>query len=560
MKDNILKKIGDIIIVNVTPKIKGRVNITEYSDSWVGLTEERNINKEFRVSYNGVLWTDWKELNNSNLSEEKYDSDGQMIIQLRFTRIGSDNTGEIEFKNILFYGKREEIEFIAPTLYSSIFSSIIGTDELRILEENLFKKLYYRGILPDYIIRAENSDYNEDSDFVDVFYSIARFFAIMIRFYARFENFITDYEIMRENVRQYGIYFDESNITLEELQYLSQHLFDEIRKRGTAMIFKRKGEIVNGIQLPIDGELIRLTRNKNSDELLYENIPLNQVGWCLGQSSPLYRGTCQSLLLNKTSENSKDFISIDDFVISGSINTNSSIETFDGKKVLCLLQSNDYTSIVGLGRTGDENVFIDNLIVVDSRLDYEITFAVNISENYSDENKLLFGVEGFDIYGNKLNDAFVTPNGNKVSETFFLEKLSKFKKNNWYYIRGIIHCYSSCNVNNSPTNVGFGNNLYFNNSFVKYILPKIQAQGVSGFNVKIWDYKIRPLVRGTNILPLKNGIENSHSLGFVQSQRIFYMYIRNNNNSQSKDEITNIIQKYLLPYDTADMFVFMSNY
>ena len=67
-------------------------------------------------------------------------------------------------------------------------------------------------------------------------------------------------------------------------------------------------------------------------------------------------------------------------------------------------------------------------------------------------------------------------------------------------------------------------------------------------------------MRGTNILPLKNGEENSHSLGFIQSSRIFYSYVRNNNNSQSKDEITDIIEKYLLPYNVTDIFVFMSNY
>ncbi len=108
--------------------------------------------------------------------------------------------------------------------------------------------------------------------------------------------------------------------------------------------------------------------------------------------------------------------------------------------------------------------------------------------------------------------------------------------------------------------VPIGTNLYFNNSFVKFILPKIQIRGQFSTEVAIWDYKIRPLVRGTNILPLKDGTINSHSLGFIQSSRIFYTYVRNNNNSQSQDEITDIIEKYLLPYNVTDIFVFMSNY
>lgn len=556
---NVLSNIGDIVIVNVTPKISGRVQITEFSDSWTGLTNTRTVNKEFRATSNGVFWSDWMSLTDENLSANEYVSDGQFTIQLRFTRTGSDGSGEITFNNIDFYGNRVAVSFEAPTLMSSIFSNIIGTDELRQLEENLFKKLYYRGILPKYITRAENVDEKEDSDFIDLFYSVARFFAILIRFSSRFEKFFDDYDLMLENVRQYGIYFDESNVTLEQLQYLSQHYLDEIRKRGTAMIFKRQGELVNGQPMPIDGELIRLLRSKVNDELLYENIPLYRVGWCLGKSSPMYRGTCSSEFLNKTKEHSEDFVSLDNFFLENTGNGRYAIQEFDGKNVLTL-SKNSGSGTAGLGRAADENVEDSDLIVVDSRLDYEITFAFQVHSGRSGGNRLLFGVEGFDNLGNKLNDAFITPNGDQVSEEFFNLPLTTWKQGNWYYARGIIHAYSTSNVDESRTNLGVGTNLYFNNSFTKYILPKIQINGSSAITVSIWDYKIRPLVRGTNILPLKGGSENSHSLGFIQSQRIFYGYVRNNNNSQSSDEITDIIEKYLLPFNTTDIFVFMSNY
>lgn len=555
----VLENIGDVLIVNIVPKISGLVRITEFSDSWDGLTDNRTVLKEFRATSNGIFWNDWRELTNENLATDRYTSDGQFTIQLRFTRTGTDESGTITFNTIDFYGNRIALNFEAPTLMSSIFSDIIGTDELRQLEENLFKKLYFRGILPKYITRADNVDEKEDADFIDVFYSIARFFAIMIRFFSRFENFRNDYDLMLENVRQYGLYFDESNVTLEQLQYLSQHLLDEIRKRGTAMIFKRQGDVVNGQQLPIDGEFIRLLRSKRNDELLYENIPLQRVGWCLGQCSPMYRGTCQSENLNKTKENTKDFGSLDNFFLSRKGSGSFTISNFDNKKVLWLSKGVG-SGAAGLGRNGDEEVTGNDPLVVDSRLDYEITFAFQIINGRSSGNRLLFGIEGFDTLMNKLNDAFITPNGDQVSEEFFNQPLTFWKQGNWYYARGIIHSYSTMNVETSQTNLGLGTNLYFNNSFVKYILPKIQISGSSSIDVAIWDYKVRPLVRGTNILPLKSGEENSHSLGFIQSQRIFYSYVRNNNNSQSKDEITDIIEKYLLPYNTTDIFVFMSNY
>lgn len=558
MKDNLLNAIGDVLLIDVTPQITGKVHLTDFSDVVEGVTDTRTVHKEFRISPDGVFWNDWQELTSANLSSGEYIVDSSLTIQLRYTRTGSDSTGVIEFKSIDFMGSREAIQFVAPTISSSIFANIIGTPEMKALEENIFKKLYYRGIVPNYIPRAENSDEKEDKDYIDLFFSVARFYSMFIRFFKRFENFQDDFDLMREQVRQYGIYFDEANITLEDLQYLAQNLYDQIRQRGTEMIFKRKGYLLpNGETLQIDGEFIRLVRSKVSDELLYENIPLEKVGWCMRQCSPMYRGTGMSKYLNKTKELSEDFEDLSNFVITQSGNSSYKLMDYDGKKVLDL-QANG--GIVGLGRQDESLNVDDNIYVVDSRLDYEITFAFCVIGGLSQHANIEFAVEGFDSLKNKLDDAFITPNGFSVSETFFtIQTINKVPKV-WYHVRGIIHAYSTANVNSSPTNIGFGTNLYFNNSFVKYILPKIQISSTKKTEVAIWDYKIRPLVRGTNVLPLKDGTINSHSLGFIQSSRIFYAYVRNNNNSQSQDEITDIIEKYLLPFNVTDIFVFMSNY
>lgn len=560
MKDNILNSIGDVLLIDVKPQITGRVHLTDFSDVVEGVTATRTVEKEFRVSPDGVFWNDWQELNAANLSSSEYIVDSSLTIQLRYTRTGSDSTGVIEFKSIDFMGSREAIQFVAPTISSSIFANIIGTPEMKALEENIFKKLYYRGIVPNYIPRAENSDEKEDKDYIDLFFSVARFYSMFIRFFKRFENFQDDFDLMREQVRQYGIYFDEANITLEDLQYLAQNLYDQIRQRGTEMIFKRKGYLLpNGETLQIDGEFIRLLRSKVSDELLYENMPLEKVGWCMRQCSPMYRGTGMSKYLNKTKELSENFEDLSNFVITQSGDSSYSIANFDGKKVLLLTA--DENGIVGLGRVDNNSIYQkEQLYVVDSRLDYEITFAFRIIRDSSEKTILKFGVEGFDLLGNKLTDSFILPNGFEISETFFETTTKNKRKDVWYFARGIIHSYSTANVQESVTNLGYGTNLYFNNSFVKFILPKIQIIGGIKSQIAIWDYKIRPLVRGTNILPLKDGTTNSHSLGFIQSSRIFYAYVRNNNNSQSQDEITDIIEKYLLSYNVTDIFVFMSNY
>ena len=78
-------------------------------------------------------------------------------------------------------------------------------------------------------------------------------------------------------------------------------------------------------------------------------------------------------------------------------------------------------------------------------------------------------------------------------------------------------------------------------------------------SVEIWDYKIRPLVRGKNIIPLKDGKLDAKSLGFIQAPDFFYTYFRNNNKTQSQQDITDIIEKYLYPFNKTDLFTITGN-
>lgn len=556
MADNIISNIGDVLIVRIEPKITGKIRFTGYTETIENETEERSLKREFRISQDGVFWTDWATLNIDNLSSEEYFTDSYIQIEIRYTRTGTDESGDIVFKSIDFNGTRKSIQFDAPTLQSSIFGNIIGTSILAKLERNIFKKLYYRGILPDYIKRAENSSYNEDKDFVDLFYSIARFFSILISFFRRWENFRNDEDLLREQVRGYGIYFNENDITLSELKYIAQNILSQAQQRGTEMIFKRKGVA------PIDGEFIRLTRNRICDELLYEYIPIYKIGWCLGNSSPIYKGTAMAYNLNKTKENTKDFQSLSNFVLSKSGTGSYSLQNTDNKKVIRLSATSYGTGHSAIGRIDSNINVVDNIYSADSQLDYEITFAfkINSGTNLS-KLTLNFGVEGFDINKEKLNDAFSTVDGFQVSENFFDQSMDIWKIGQWYYARGIIHAYSSENVIGSKTNLGIGQDLVFNNSFVKYIIPKIEfyTKTAQNASIDIYDYKIRPLIRGKNILPLKNGSIDSHGLGFIQGSKILYTYVRNNNNGQSEDEIIDIIERYLYPFNTVNMFTITGN-
>lgn len=555
--DNILNNIGDILLVTLAPKIMGKVRIMNFVDSIEGETEQRSLSREFRISQDGVFWTDWKPLNNENLSSDEFVTDNSLYIEVKYTRTGTDDNGVIKFIDITFNGVREEIQFVAPTLMSSVLNRALGTNELSSLEINIFKKLYYRGILPNYIERADNDDYKEDKDFVDLFFSVARFFALFIIFFRRWERFKDDEDLLREQVRGYGLYFNEGKITLEELQYLTRNLFSQAQQRGTQMIFTRKGDVLsNGTEAPIDGEFIRLTQNRSCDELLYENVPKWKMGWCMNQSSPLYKGTSRSFNLNKTRENSEDFQSLSNFVLSKSGSGNYFL-AYSGNKRVLKLNFRSGSGRAGLGRASNEEV-LDNLYTADSQMDYEITFAFKLNDS-SSGIKVEFGVEGFDINKNYLNDSFITPNGFTITNEFLNQATNVWKSGKWYFVRGIIHAYGSSNVEQETTNLGFGTNLYFNNPFLKYILPKIQVSSNTATSVEIWDYKIRPLVRGKNIIPLKDGKLDAKSLGFIQAPDFFHTYFRNNNKTQSQQDITDIIEKYLYPFNKTDLFTITGN-
>lgn len=557
-KDSRLVSIGDVITVDVPVKAHAKLLITSYQEDIVGIaTSSRDVYREFRVTEDGIFWTDWAEMTPDNLSYRYFTVNGVATIQLRYTRIGTDSSGVIEWNSITFGGEAVPINYDTPTIDDSIFADVFPSYETQKLAANLFKKLYFRGVVPKYIVRGDNRDAVEDADYISLARAIGHFFAMFIQYFKRFDNFYNDEQLMREYVRQYGVYFDEANATLEDLQYLTSHLYDEIRKRGTAMIFKRKGDTLpNGETVPIDGEFIRLLRSKDYNELIYEILGTEMTGLCVGKSSPMYRGTNYSNRINKTAEDTADFQDLDHFLVTSDGGAVRLID-FEDKRVVQISVSGQQEAGLGNYQSTRE---MSRGYVVDSEMDYEVCFFFRVPA-MSGNATLRFGVEGYDFNKQKLYDAFITADNNSVKEDFLSQDTGVFVKNEWYMVRGYLYAYSTNIIANPLLNIGRGKNLTFNNRFVRYIQPYIQLRA-NGDDSKImlWDYKIRPAVRGTNIMPLKNGVENSHSLGFVECPPIFYLYARNNNNSQSEEDIKNIVDKYLLPYNVTTMLQLLNNY
>ena len=132
MKNNKIEAIGDILIVRVVPQITGKIRFMSFEDELLNITSSRYVDREYRISVDGTFWTNWRELTNLSLATAGYyKTDGTLIIEVRYHRNGTDDTGTIDFMNIKFEGNHIPDETIAPTLESSIFADIANSTELK---------------------------------------------------------------------------------------------------------------------------------------------------------------------------------------------------------------------------------------------------------------------------------------------------------------------------------------------------------------------------------------------------------------------------------------------
>lgn len=277
-KDNIIQSVNDTLVVEVVPKANGTMVLDNFTDVVNNVTSQYELHRDFQIVEDDIFTTDWEELTKQNLSKYVINQT-ETVLRVRYSVSKKSSTApddglNIEFVKINFSGQYTKKEIIAPVLSKSIFSSIAYEEATKKLQQNLFKKFYYRGIVPNYITRGENVDKVEDEDFYILFSTIARFYSIIFQHFKRFERFNVDVDLLRQWLTNNTILFDESDITLEKLQYLCNNLLDEIRKRGTKLMFKYEGDVLqDGSSVPVDGEFVRLIRSKKENELIYENVP-----------------------------------------------------------------------------------------------------------------------------------------------------------------------------------------------------------------------------------------------------------------------------------------------
>jgi hypothetical protein len=560
--NNTLSEIGDVLIIYSQVIVNASISISSYSDNLFGVTNNKFFDKRFRYSLDGLTYSEWNELSDLNLQQIRGIVNGLLFFEFRYERVGTDSNGILEFNGIELFGNIEIQICNNTSTLESIFAELSNNDFYTMtVRNNILRKIFHHGILPKFIDRGQEHD---NTDFVSFWSSVCIFLSYFTSFANNFDNLLYKKEYLAEYIKQYGLQLCEKEIIYQHLYFLSTNFYDEIRKRGTQMTIKKLNtELLDGSITEVDGEWLRLICRNHYDEFLFEIIERKHSGYCLGQSSPLYNGTYFSNQLNKTEENTEDFLDLSKYSILGGV----TLENSDGKN--CLVIEDDS----GIGYDLDnppDALDIKELITVDDSIDYEFTFDFKRKDAGGDA-ELLFGILCFNRNGVLKINATQDIQDSTVTNKILNQGLSSISKINeqWYSFRGILYSRTTNNLIDGRTNLNAGKHLRIGGlrgnragERVKIPVEKIKIclylKNNNGVKLYVHNLKMRPLVRGRNIMPQRIGITagdmpilggaNLRNPQFLQSTTFCLNWRRNNNQEKSDNQVDNFIQNYLLPY------------
>jgi len=543
---NTCSAIGDVLLITPGTPILGLTALVDYSDTIIGETGTRYFDKYFRYTINGIHYSNWIVLTNLNLQAVSVSPSNIFLIEYRYVRAGTDNTGLLEFVDITLNGTYGTLTcgfYYNNSIFKLYFECY--DDEVASWCVNVLNKIYEEGTLPAYIERGEGA--TEDEDFINFWKSIGCYLAFFVLFARKIEDFYSDKDLISEYLKQRNVFICESSSDLADLVYIMWHYYQEIRHRGTIMIAKRKGDVVKAGIKAVNGELLRLFCVGADDEFIFQIVLPQFLGWNLMNSSPMWRGLTNQIAVNKAWEDTRDIVDlnvypllessyIDIWQYTGPPINGGNEETMRISEVPASTSSGISPSQLPL--QGDD---IAKAIIVSPYLSYEITFFVK--QDQLDSN-FTFGVYAFDSGNNQINlQAVTVPVGDPSSQNDFFVSQNLSAADRWYFVRGIIYAYPTdpLSSEDAKTNLGLGNHLRFKTTTTVKIIPKILNEigtASPGNAIKLWDIKVRPLW-------------TLFSTCFLQVKNFIFIWVIDNNFNLTQAQKEEIIRRYLLPYNSS---------
>lgn len=518
--DNRVTNVGDVIYIKADKPVVGLVALTDFQDLVVNEGNPSEFDKEFRYSFDGgITWSSWMDLTDSNIQSVPVRPTADFEAEFKYTKTyDGDGDGQPEIYNITLDAEYQP-ESCGFTYVNSIFNQFFGCHDVDVLDWciNVTEKLYKSGIVPRYLIRDEEIGFDIDRDYIDFWRTIACFFAYIVVFSRTLTDFASQEMLLRRFLSERAVNYCSQD-TLSELQYILNNYYDEIRKRGTRQIYKQYDNI--------NGELLRLIcYNEMCNEFLFDLSENRNIGWNIGNSSPLFKGVHQHLNLNKSYEYSEDFVDLSLYPIIN--DSQVSISTDRSKEVMDITGVSSGTD-AGIGDDSE----VEKYIIVNPYINYEITFYVKQPVL---GDSLTFECYSYDKNGNQIT--LLSNQDGSDSNTFF-----QFRSLNipdkYYFVRGIIYNVDRSNEPDQTTNLKAGQQLRFKNNEVCQILPRIYLNDSAGTDEQIylWDLKIKPS-------------SVNFSKGFLNSPNFIINFVQYNNDSLSKENFEETVRKYLIPYN-----------
>jgi hypothetical protein len=559
--DNAAYEIGDVLLISNKFPTFGHSSIDSYTDVVLFETVNKFFKREFCYSLDGLFFSDWLTLNNDNLSTINVTPEDSFYINYRYTRSGSETGGPpLVFQSISLNSVITDpiSNFDYYYLPNSIFKELyLFNPELSELSSVFTKKLFDVGIIPEYIERGQtNNPRVDDADYIAFCKTLTDFFCIILLFTKKkISGFESELLELNRFMNQRGLYFNDST-DLQDLNYAKVNFFKEVAKRGTEFVFKGKDD------QELQGEFLRLIDNKQSDEFQFDLYYNQTSAWCLGKTSPSFRGNYLSKNTIKNLDKDGKMSNV------GYYNT----QTYQGDGIdtndnfLSLILRDNYGNISGFNISNDfpfsvYETELTKLIPVDSKIDYEITFKIKQNINV---NNITFGVKTFDIEDNELTTKNVF---NEVDTKYFFELKKLNRIDTYYFVRGIIYNSSReliSNQQDATLNVGFGTHLKMDVMTSK-IAPVLYINNTNSGNfnaeVTIQALQIRPLVSGCTVQTVYSDntstptLENKPLRGafskmFLTTNNVLHVMCKNNSSKLSIDDVTTFSRQKLIPYNS----------
>lgn len=520
--ENRVTEIGDVLYIKVETPIIGLSILTDYVDNLGGVTLTRYFDKFFRYSRDGVIYTEWIVLNNTNLNTININPTDTFIIEYKYQRAGTDVTGDLSFSNITLHADQNDLT-CGITYQDSIFSQFFSCSDIEILlwSINVLEKTYKRGVLPDFIERGKEP--STDTDFIVFWRSITTFFAYIVVYARKFQNYSLNKDLLLDNLRQRGL-FIQQDASLQDLVELKKHFYKEFSKRGTLSMIKDKGEV------------LRLVEKTRDDEFIFALIDTRSRGWCLNNSSPLWRGNNPQRFLSKAWSSNGDFNSLTEIPTIGTVSLIN--DTVEGDKQVLKINGNSDFEKNGFGCNPAQPNLIDfsKTKNISPEFSYKITFQVR---QLNQNETFTFGVLCFDKNNNIISNSSII-NGSQTN--YFFRKIKLNKTDRYFQIKGILYFSGSnfLSVEDGVNSIGYGSDLTFGSNEVVKILPFILVENDSSgidSSVYIWDLKITP----------NDCLESSGVIGGSDLVKVFY---KNNSSQFNNVEIKRLLKRYFLPYSS----------